>query len=92
MACSRKVIARSIDIHILQQVAETRCRSHLLLHLPSELLYLERLLLELTVNQEKVCEALGEEVIPVLNLIRESLAMVTVELQRADDGLLGNIK
>jgi hypothetical protein len=52
--------------------------SNLLLHLPLELLNLEALLFELSIDQEKVCQALGKEIIPLLNLIRKCLAVMPI--------------
>jgi DNA-binding MarR family transcriptional regulator len=77
---SREVIARRIHIHILEQGAKALARAHSLMHLPFQLVNLETLLLELPIDQEKVCKAFGEEVIASLNLVREGLAMVPVEL------------
>ena len=66
---SWEMVARGVHVHILEQDAQALCWPHLLLHLPLELLDLEALLLELAIDQEEVGEALGEEVVPLLDLV-----------------------
>lgn len=92
MRGSWEMVARSINVNILEKDAQALCRPHLLLHLPLELLNLEALLLELAVDEEEVSEALREEVVSLLDLIRESLAMMAVKLKTSNDCLLRNVE
>jgi hypothetical protein len=84
--------ARSVDIHVLEEVAQTHDRLDGLLHLPFEVADDESLLSELAKEQQKVTHKFGKVVVSLLNFMCESLLVVLVELERTNDHLLTDIE
>ena len=92
MASSWEVLARGIHVNVLQKKAEALRWLERLLDLPFKLLNLEGLGLELAIEEEEVCQSLGEEIIPGLYLFSECLLVVSVHLNASNYGLLGDVE
>jgi len=86
------VVAGRIDIHVLEQLAETARRSDILLELNLQLLDLEGLRSELAVEQEEVSQAFGEVVVPLLDLVGKGQLVVLVEFEASHDVSQGHVE
>ena len=92
MASPWEVLAGGVHVDVLQKEAEALRWLKRLLDLPFKLLNLEGLGLELAIEEEKVGQSLGEEIVPGLNLFPESLLVVSVHLNAPNNGLLGDVE
>ena len=78
MCCTWEVVARAIDVNVLEQLTETVCRFDSFDDLPFQLIDMERLRFQLTIKLNKIREPFCEIIIASFHLFSEYLLMMTV--------------